>query len=61
MLLGLSSAKIEVKVDKSRLRPSDVPILKGDCSKFRKDTGWEPTISFEQTLADILEYWRERT
>jgi GDP-4-dehydro-6-deoxy-D-mannose reductase len=61
MLVGLSTARVEVRVDKSRLRPSDVPILKGDCSKFRRDTGWKPEIPFEKTLADIMDYWRERT
>jgi GDP-4-dehydro-6-deoxy-D-mannose reductase len=61
MLLGFSTAKVEVKLDKSRLRPSDVPILKGDCSKFKKDTGWKPEIPFEKTLEDIMDYWRERT
>jgi GDP-4-dehydro-6-deoxy-D-mannose reductase len=60
MLLGMTSAEIEVKLDKSRLRPSDVPILEGDSSKFRKETGWKPEIPFEQTLKDVLEYWRER-
>jgi GDP-4-dehydro-6-deoxy-D-mannose reductase len=60
MLLGMTSADIEVKLDKSRLRPSDVPILEGDSSKFRKHTGWKPEIPFEQTLKDVLEYWRER-
>ncbi len=60
LLLGMTQAKIEVKLDKTRLRPSDVPILKGDCSKFRKDTGWTPEIPFEQTLEDILDYWRNR-
>jgi GDP-4-dehydro-6-deoxy-D-mannose reductase len=61
MLLGFSTAKVEVKLDKSRLRPSDVPILKGDCSKFKKDTGWKPEIPFEKTLEDIMDYWREGT
>ncbi len=59
-LLGLTKAKIEVKEDPARLRPSDVPILLGDNSKFVKATGWQPTIKFEQTLADMLEYWRSR-
>ena len=59
-LLSLTKAKIEVKQDPARLRPSDVPILLGDASKFRKATGWEPTIPFEQTLGDMLEYWRAR-
>jgi len=57
-LLSLSTAKIEVREDPARLRPSDVPILLGDNSKFVKATGWQPTIPFEQTLNDMLEYWR---
>jgi GDP-4-dehydro-6-deoxy-D-mannose reductase len=59
-LLGMSKTKITVQQDPARLRPSDVPILLGDASKFRKVTGWETTIPFEQTLADMLEYWRSR-
>ena len=39
---------------------ADVPILLGDNSKFVKATGWQPTIKFEQTLSDMLEYWRSR-
>jgi GDP-4-dehydro-6-deoxy-D-mannose reductase len=58
-LLALSTAKIDVKTDPSRLRPSDVMLLLGDCSKFRADTGWKPVIPFEQTLRDTLDYWRE--
>jgi GDP-4-dehydro-6-deoxy-D-mannose reductase len=59
-LLGMTSAKIEVCQDPARLRPSDVPILLGDNSKFVKATGWQPTIPFDQTLHDMLEYWRGR-
>ena len=59
-LLSQTDAKIEVKQDPARLRPSDVPRLRGDCSKFRRDTGWTPRIPFEQTLADMLDYWRHR-
>jgi GDP-4-dehydro-6-deoxy-D-mannose reductase len=60
MLVGLSNVKIEVEVDPARLRPSDVPVLLGDCSKFRRDTGWTPEIPFEKTLSDIMEFWRSR-
>lgn len=60
MLLSLSSADVKVKVDPKRLRPSDVPILLSDSSKFRKLTGWEPKIPLRQSLQDLLEYWRER-
>jgi GDP-4-dehydro-6-deoxy-D-mannose reductase len=52
--------KVKIETDPARLRPSDVQLLLGDCSKFRADTGWKPTIPFEQTLRDTLDYWRER-
>lgn len=59
-LIALSDREVEIQVDPDRLRPSDVEILVGDSSKFRADTGWEPRIPFEQTLVDVLDYWRER-
>lgn len=58
-LLSLSRVKVTVKQDPKRMRPSDVPILIGDNSKFTKKTGWKPTISMEKTLTDLLDYWRE--
>ncbi len=51
---------IAVKRDATRLRPSDVMILEGDPSKIEKATGWRAEIPFERTLADLLDYWRER-
>lgn len=57
-LLALSDAKIEVRLDPTRLRPSDVPLLVGDSSPFRERTGWAPGIDFDTTLRDILDYWR---
>jgi len=60
LLLGMTTVKVDVKQDPSRMRPSDVPLLLGDSSKFRAKTDWEPQVPFEQTLADILDYWRER-
>jgi GDP-4-dehydro-6-deoxy-D-mannose reductase len=59
-LLELTRVKVEVKQDKNRMRPSDVMLLLGDCSKFHADTGWTPEIPFAQTLRDTLEYWRAR-
>jgi GDP-4-dehydro-6-deoxy-D-mannose reductase len=60
ILLGLAHVKVEVRQDPARMRPSDVTLLVGDCSKFRSATGWEPTIPFEVTLKDLLEHWRKR-
>lgn len=60
MLLSLASINIKIDVDPTRLRPSDVPILVSDCTKFTQLTGWKPTIPFKQSLQDLLDYWRER-
>jgi GDP-4-dehydro-6-deoxy-D-mannose reductase len=60
LLVSMSRKKIKVQQDPDRMRPSDVEILKGDCSKFKRQTGWEPTIPFEKTMEDLLNYWRER-
>jgi GDP-4-dehydro-6-deoxy-D-mannose reductase len=57
-LLALSNVEIEVRLDPTRLRPSDVPLLVGDSSPFRERTGWQPRIAFDDTLRDILNYWR---
>lgn len=57
-IIELSGLDVKIEVDPDRLRPSDVEILIGDSSKFRADTGWEPRIPFEQTLRDLMAYWR---
>ena len=58
LLLKISKVKVEIKQDSARMRPSDVSVLLGDNTKFCKQTGWKPEIPFEQTLKDLLEYWR---
>lgn len=60
-LLSFSDKKIKVKVDKKRLRKSDIPVLRGDYGKARKQLGWNPQYKLEQTLLDTLQYWRDRT
>lgn len=60
MLLGLARRKIQVKQDPKRMRPSDVELLLGEPSKLEKRTGWIRRYKFEQTLSDLLEYWRGR-
>jgi len=61
-VLNLSTVKgITVKTDPARLRPSDVMILEGDPGKVHKATGWKAEIPFEQTLTELLDYWRQRT
>lgn len=60
LLLGMTEAAVKVQVDPGRLRPADIPVLYGDSSRFRDATGWEPVIPLEQTLLDLLNWWRER-
>ena len=60
ILRGMATVPFEIEQDPERMRPSDVPRLVGDASKFHAATGWEPTIPFEQTVKDLLEYWRGR-
>lgn len=59
ILLSLTKIKVKIKQDSERMRPSDVPVLVGDSTKFRKITGWKPEIPFEKTLKDLLNFWRE--
>lgn len=60
LLLDMTDKNVEIKQDPARVRPSDVEILQGDYSKFKDKTGWKPKISFEKTIEDLLNYWRER-
>ncbi|MCX6694994.1 MAG: GDP-mannose 4,6-dehydratase [Candidatus Altiarchaeota archaeon] len=58
--VSMSKAKIEVKVDPAKIRPTDEPIIMGDNSKFTKKTGWKPKIPIDKTLEDMLDYWRNK-
>ncbi len=60
-LVSISTHKgIKVEVETSRLRPLDADLQVPDIGKFKGHTGWEPEIPFEKTMADLLDYWRER-
>lgn len=60
-LISLSTVKdIKVETDPTRLRPIDADLQVPNTAKFQKHTGWKPEISFEQTMLDLLNYWRER-
>jgi GDPmannose 4,6-dehydratase len=61
-LISISACKdtIRVETEQSRIRPMDADLQVPDMAKFRKHTGWEPRIPFEQTMNDLLDYWRTR-
>lgn len=56
----LTGHKFEIKVDLKLLRPTDEKIIVGDVTKLKRDTGWKQQIPMEQTVADMLEYWRKQ-
>ena len=57
-LIGMSSVRISVEVDSSKLRPIDVPDFVGDNTRLRHDTHWTPQISLDSSLCDVLDFWR---
>ena len=59
MLLAHSEVEVEVEVDPDRLRAADIPCLVGDHSKFSDATDWSPEIPLEETLGDLLNWWRQ--
>ena len=59
-LIALSGKPMKVVLDPERLRPVDVPVVLGDNTKLRTDTGWAPEIPLEQTLGDVLDWWRAK-
>jgi GDP-4-dehydro-6-deoxy-D-mannose reductase len=60
LLVGMARRPIELVPDPSLLRPVDLPVLRGDASKLRAATGWEPRIPIERTTADLLDDMRAR-
>ncbi len=59
LLLARARVPIRVRVDPARYRPNDVPLVLGDPARIRDEIGWAPKISLEQSLDDLLAYWRQ--
>lgn len=59
-MLALAKIKINFEHDPEKERPIDVPVLRGDNAKLVEATDWQPEISLDQSLKDILEYYRSR-
>ncbi|MGB6199015.1 MAG: GDP-mannose 4,6-dehydratase [Candidatus Acidiferrales bacterium] len=55
--IRLSGVKVEIRPAQRLMRPSDEKIIFGNTRKIRKDTGWKPVNSIEQTLTSMLDYW----
>lgn len=59
-LIALSRIKIKVEQDPERMRPVDQPLSYGDTGKIKREIGWQPKIPLDETLANILDYWRKQ-
>jgi GDP-4-dehydro-6-deoxy-D-mannose reductase len=59
-LLAHARVPIKVRVDPARYRPNDVPLLLGDPTRITTELGWLPEIPLDQTIEDLLAYWRSR-
>jgi len=58
-IVALAQVKVTVQVDPSKFRPNDTPILLGDSKRIRSELDWTPQIPLNQTLSDLLDYWRQ--
>ena len=56
--LSLIKNRLKIEIDIERIRPIDADLQVPDTSKFKKHTGWQPLISYEKTILDLLDYWR---
>jgi GDP-4-dehydro-6-deoxy-D-mannose reductase len=59
-LLELAGTTLEFEVDPTLVRPVEVPVLRGDPTRLVEATGWTPEVPLDQTLADVLAYWRQQ-
>lgn len=57
-LLRLAGTSLELETDPALVRPVEVPVLRGDPGRLVETTGWKPEVTLEETLADVLAYWR---
>ena len=59
-LVGLSGQEISIRQEPGRMRPVNVPRIVADCHRIEAETGWRAEIPFEQSLRDVLDYWRQQ-
>jgi GDP-4-dehydro-6-deoxy-D-mannose reductase len=59
-LVRLAGIQVEVRAAADRLRAADAAVVRGDAGKLRRELGWSPRFTLEQTLMDTLQYWRDR-
>ena len=61
LMTSRARVPIAIEQDPARFRPNDTPLVLGDHSRLTADTGWSPQMPLEQTVDDLLDYWRRAT
>jgi GDP-4-dehydro-6-deoxy-D-mannose reductase len=57
-LVAQSTVRVSIDVDPEKFRPNDTPVIVGDPGRLMNELGWAPRVPMEQTLRDLLDYWR---
>lgn len=60
LILEKAGSQAAIEQDPARMRPSDTPDIYGSHDKLTADTGWQPAIPLDQTIADVVADWRSR-
>ena len=60
MMLHLSRTAVEIQIDPGKIKTADIPDIYGNYGKLQKDTGWFPVVPVEESIKEMLEYWRKR-
>jgi GDP-4-dehydro-6-deoxy-D-mannose reductase len=58
LLAGATRLRIGHEIDTERVRPHDVPEVRGSAERLWEASGWEPELPLERTIADALDAWR---
>ena len=57
-LVAMARVPVAIRIDPAKFRPNDTPLLLGNPARIMSEVGWRPVVAFEQTLRDLLDYWR---
>jgi len=59
-LVARARVSVRVRVDPAKFHPNDLPLLVGDATRIRGEIGWTPAIPLDDTLDEVLDYWRHQ-
>ena len=59
-LMAAAGVELPIVVDPARVRPVEIPEVRGDRRRVGAAIGWHPQYELDQTLADVLDHWKNR-